>query len=59
MAPPDIIDYLVVHELAHLTEQHHGQEFWQIVGEHDSDYESHAQWLRQNSTRLVFSEDDL
>lgn len=59
MAPPDVIDYLVVHELAHLTEQHHGREFWQLVGEHVPDYKEKAEWLEQNSAKLVFSEEDV
>jgi predicted metal-dependent hydrolase len=59
MAPPEVVDYLVVHELAHLTEQHHGREFWQLVGEHVPNYKEKAEWLEQNSVRLIFSEDDL
>jgi hypothetical protein len=59
MAPPDVVDYLVVHELAHLTEQHHGREFWQLVAEHCPQYKENAKWLEQNSVRLIFSEDDL
>ena len=59
MAPPDVVDYLVVHELAHLTEQHHGREFWQLVGEYIPDYKKKAEWLEQNSTKLIFSEDDV
>lgn len=59
MAPPDVVDYLVVHELVHLTEQHHGREFWQLVGEHVPDYKEKTEWLEQNSVRLIFSEDDL
>jgi predicted metal-dependent hydrolase len=59
MAPPDVVDYLVVHELAHLTEQHHGREFWQLVGEHAPDYKDKAEWLEQNSAKLVFSDEDV
>ena len=59
MAPPDVVDYLVVHELAHLTEQHHGREFWQFVGEHAPDYKEKAEWLERNSAKLVFSEEDV
>ena len=59
MAPPDVVDYLVVHELAHLTEQHHGREFWQLVGEHVPDYKEKAEWLEENSVQLIFSENDL
>ncbi|WP_407934019.1 M48 family metallopeptidase [Halocatena halophila] len=59
MAPPEIVDYLVVHELAHLTEQHHKREFWQLVGEYVTDYKAKAEWLEKNSARLIFDEDDL
>lgn len=59
MAPPEIVDYVVVHELAHLIEAEHNSEFWQIVGAYDDDYEQHADWLEANSARLIFSEDDL
>ncbi|WP_049922584.1 M48 family metallopeptidase [Halopiger djelfimassiliensis] len=59
MAPPDVVDYLVVHELAHLIEQHHGREFWQLVGEHSPNYKEKAEWLERNSAKLVFSEEDV
>jgi predicted metal-dependent hydrolase len=59
MAPPDVVDYIVAHELAHLTEQHHGREFWQLVGEHIPDYKEKAEWLEQNSAKLVFSKEDV
>lgn len=59
MAPPEVIDYLVVHELAHLTEQHHGRAFWRRVREHVPDYKESAQWLEENSVKLIFSEEDL
>ncbi|RRJ28447.1 M48 family peptidase [Halocatena pleomorpha] len=53
------VDYLVVHELAHLTEQHHGRAFWQLVGEYVPDYKATAHWLEVNSVQLIFSDDDL
>lgn len=59
MAPPEIGDYVVVHELAHLLEQNHTDEFWSVVAEHDPDYEEHAQWLEENSATLIFSAEDL
>ncbi|NHX37290.1 MULTISPECIES: M48 family metallopeptidase [Halolamina] len=59
MAPPEIVDYVVVHELAHLWEANHSSEFWSLVAEHDPEYEDHSEWLTENSARLVFSEDDL
>lgn len=59
MAPPEVADYVVVHELAHLIEADHNSEFWRIVGEYDDDYKEHVDWLETNSARLIFSEDDL
>ncbi|GAB7012624.1 M48 family metallopeptidase [Halolamina salina] len=59
MAPPEIVDYVVVHEIAHLREANHGSDFWSLVAEHDPEYEDHSEWLTENSARLVFSEDDL
>lgn len=59
MAPSEVIDYLVIHELAHLSEQNHNAEFWQRVEDYDPEYKAHAEWLEQNSVRLIFSEDDL
>jgi len=59
MAPADIVDYLVVHELAHLTEQNHGRDFWRLVGKYVPKYKEKAEWLEQNSARLVFSKEDV
>jgi predicted metal-dependent hydrolase len=59
MAPDDVIDYVVVHELAHLREQNHTNRFWNIVGRYDPNYEVHLDWLTENSARLIFTEDDL
>lgn len=59
MAPPEIVDYLVVHELAHLLEQHHGRAFWQLIAEYIPNYKAKAEWLEQNGVRLIFSDDDL
>lgn len=59
MAPPEILEYVVVHELAHLEEANHTDAFWSLVGEFDPDYRDHAEWLERNSTELIFSEEDL
>jgi predicted metal-dependent hydrolase len=59
LAPPEIVDYIIVHELAHLLEANHSDSFWSLVAEHDPEYEAHSQWLEENSTQLIFSEDDL
>jgi len=44
--PPEIVDYVIAHELAHLRELNHGARFWQIVGDLFPDYERARAWLR-------------
>lgn len=44
MPPPEIIDYVVVHELGHLREPNHTDEFWQLVSEYDPEYTDHDEW---------------
>jgi len=59
MAPQEIVDYIVIHELAHLQESNHTDTFWSLVSEYDPEYEEHAEWLEKNSTQLIFSQKDL
>ena len=59
MAPSDVVDYIVIHEVAHLQEQNHTDEFWSLVAKYAPGYQEQAHWLEENGTRLVFSEDDL
>jgi predicted metal-dependent hydrolase len=46
LLPPEILDYLVVHELAHLLVPGHPPRFWQEVGKYLPDYASRRRWLR-------------
>jgi predicted metal-dependent hydrolase len=52
LAPPEILDYLVVHELAHLRWTGHGVRFWTLVRRYAPAAEHHRRWLRQNEGRL-------
>lgn len=52
MAPPEVIDYVVVHELAHTVEHHHSKIFWAKVAEILPGYKPCRQWLRKNGGRL-------
>ncbi len=45
--PPAIIDYVIIHELAHRLEMNHSAKFWQIVKQHDPDYLIHKGQLRK------------
>lgn len=54
MAPPDVIDYVIVHELAHAKHPNHGPRFWRLVERHVPDYEAKNEWLKENGTRLIF-----
>lgn len=53
MAPVQIIDYLVVHELCHLSIPEHSPKFWDKVGSIISDYEERREWLRINGPTLT------
>jgi len=48
LAPPSIIDYVVVHELSHIMEKNHSKNFWRLVGKFIPDYKSKRVWLRKN-----------
>ncbi|KXA93328.1 hypothetical protein AKJ64_00905 [candidate division MSBL1 archaeon SCGC-AAA259E17] len=58
MAPKDIIEYVVVHELVHLEESNHSKRFWTKVSSILPDYKERAKWLKDHSPKLVFSEED-
>ncbi|MBM3397034.1 MAG: M48 family metallopeptidase [Betaproteobacteria bacterium] len=50
--PLSQIDYVVVHELAHLREMNHGPRFWEVVGEVMPDYTQRRKALRQSPVGL-------
>lgn len=52
LAPITIIDYIVVHELAHLIYKDHSDEFWNTVDKVIPDYLKRKQWLRDNGASL-------
>ena len=52
LAPSAVIDYVVVHELAHLIERNHSARFWRRVAEVIPDHNLHRRWLRQNGHLL-------
>ena len=54
LAPVNIMDHIIIHELAHLKEMNHGPKFWKWVEKGDPDYEKHEEWLRKHGDRLGF-----
>ncbi len=51
-APVFVIDYVVVHELAHLMEPNHTPRFWNIVKTQINNVEKPRQWLKENGQLL-------
>lgn len=51
-APITVIEYIIVHELTHLLEPNHTQEFWNRVAAKLPDYEKAKQWLMENGHEL-------
>jgi predicted metal-dependent hydrolase len=51
--PPRLIEYLVVHELVHLREPHHTDEFWQRIERILPDYAERKRWLAENGADYV------
>jgi predicted metal-dependent hydrolase len=53
LAPPEILEYVVVHELCHIRIKNHSQQFWQLVGAHLPNYRQSRCWLRENGSALL------
>lgn len=52
MAPLPVLDYVVVHELAHILERNHSDGFWRKVALMCPSYRSSMKWLKQNGPLL-------
>lgn len=52
MAPKEIVDYVIAHEVAHLLHKNHSQRFWNCVAKMIPDYKNHNLWLRKNGFLL-------
>ena len=53
LAPPEVIDAVVVHELCHLLVMDHSPRFWAEVARVTPDYAVHRAWLRQHGAALL------
>ena len=52
MAPRAVLEYVVIHELAHRLQQNHSKAFWQVVARFYPDYKAARAWLRGNASLL-------
>ncbi len=52
MAPLNIVDYVVVHELAHRLQHNHSARFWKQVEKTIPEYKACKKWLRDNERRF-------
>lgn len=46
-APVEVIDYVIIHELAHTKHMNHGRQFWDLVATFDPDHTHHRRWLQK------------
>lgn len=53
MTPPDVIDYIVAHEVAHLVHLHHGPKFWRLVEELMPGARQWRRWLARHGNGLL------
>lgn len=53
MMPPEILDYVVVHELCHRFEMNHSARFWARVEGIMPDYRNRRKWLKENGNKFI------
>ncbi len=53
MAPEPVVDYVVVHEVAHLREMNHTARFWKLVADRCPSWREHRQWLNDHGGELA------
>ena len=52
MAPPEVLDYVAAHEVAHLAEMNHSPAFWAVVARLMPGYAARRRWLKQHGQSL-------
>jgi predicted metal-dependent hydrolase len=53
LAPFDVLDYVVVHELCHLREPNHSSRFWRLVESRRPDWRAQRAWLHEHGPELL------
>lgn len=54
IAPIEVIDYVIVHELSHLVHYDHSRAFWNLVAQYIPDYKTHKTWLKRHQYEADF-----
>ena len=52
MAPPEVLNYVAAHEVAHLAEMNHSARFWAVVGRLFPNHAGQRAWLREHGEGL-------
>ena len=53
LSPPEVQDYVIVHELAHRKQMNHSAAFWEEVEKVLPDYRQQVKWLKEQGTQLL------
>lgn len=53
LAPPEVFEYVVVHELCHIQVKNHSPEFWKLVAIYLPNYKQHRVWLKTHGASLM------
>lgn len=52
MAPQEVVDYVIIHEVCHMVQRNHSSRFWGLVAKFDPRYKEHRRWLHRNHLLL-------
>jgi predicted metal-dependent hydrolase len=53
LCPEKFIEYVIIHELAHLKEHNHSKNFWDYVEKLMPDYKTQLEWIKENQNKLT------
>jgi predicted metal-dependent hydrolase len=53
MVPEPVIDYVIIHEIAHLKEMNHTKKFWRLVAQQCPGWRQHKKWLKDHTAELA------
>ena len=54
LAPPEVLDYVVAHELCHRKQMNHSKAFWTEVEKAFPDYKKSIKWLKEEGSQIMY-----